>query len=444
MSRLRPTLLVAPLFVCLFASSSDAAPGGRAATGTKQATKQPPRKTVVVSKQVQQRLAQPTTKQKPLRYDPFTRQEVRKAVPAQQRPARQQTGAAPKRMTNTELTNELNAIEKRINAYGYSLRQGGKAVYREHKPDRQRLAKQIAKVDEVAGKKPARAPLSESKLRERVRQQAKRETPARAPVHQSMGGFGPATASWGWQPMLGETAYAAAFLDTQARFEAALNGSNPGLHGSVSARAGGYLLGERVEVLAVHGSFDANLDGSNRVKLVATLPFGDEWVLVDESSQTSLSKTETYPLAAWAPSIKAPLSVVGFQIMVDLVVDTELSVRTDLYLDPSLAYGSVSPKIKVAVTGAAYVDAPLVSAQLNGKLTLLDAEPLLMGFATLDGDAGPIAEIHAWIDAKFLFGSLWASLKLGIGSFSTTFESDIVDFTGWTRRFSVFETSFEL
>lgn len=444
MSRLRPTLLVAPLFVCLFASSSDAAPGGRAATGTKQATKQPPRKTVVVSKQVQQRLAQPTTKQKPLRYDPFTRQEVRKAVPAQQRPARQQTGAAPKRMTNTELTNELNAIEKRINAYGYSLRQGGKAVYREHKPDRQRLAKQIAKVDEVAGKKPARAPLSESKLRERVRQQAKRETPARAPVHQSMGGFGPATASWGWQPMLGETAYAAAFLDTQARFEAALNGSNPGLHGSVSARAGGYFLDERIDVLTVQGSFDAGLDGTNHAKLVATLLYGEEMVLVDETSQSRLSATKEFELPSWGAWMEVPLGMVGFPIMLEISVEPELSVHTELYIESGTLFGVVAPDVEVGVTATAYVDAFLAEAGVGGELMLIEAQPTLMGFTALDFDNRPIAEIHGWIDAKFLFGRIFAFLELGFWPFSITFETDLANYSGTSRRFPIFATAVEL
>jgi hypothetical protein len=434
------------LLVCLFASTSHAAPEGRATTGTKQASKKPPRKTVVVSKQVQERLAQPTTKKKPLRYEPLTRQEVRKAVPSQQRPARQQASGAPKRLTNTELTNELNAIEKRINAYGYSLRQGGKAVYREHKPNRERLAKQIAKVDEVAGQKPARAPLSESKLRERVRQEAKRETPARAPVHQAWGGGGPAEADWSWRPMLGESDYAAAFLDTQAHVEASLSGSNPGLHASVTASAGGYVLSERFDVVTIHGTFDAGLDGSNRAKVVATLPFGEEQVLVDESSQALLTKNENFEIPSWnlVPPLEVPLGIVGFPIMLEVVVEPELSVRTDLYVESAILYGAVAPSVEVNVTASAYVDMFLVEAGVGGELHLVDVDPLLMGYATFDAGNRPIAEIHGWFDAKFLFGRLFAFIELGFWPFEYTFESDIANYAGKMWSFPIYATSVEL
>ncbi|MFV8755070.1 hypothetical protein ACNOYE_31355 [Nannocystaceae bacterium ST9] len=444
MTSTRPTLWIAPLLVCLFVPTSHAAPEGRATTGTKPASKKPPRKTVVVSKQVQERLAQPTTKKKPLRYEPITRQEVRKAVPSQQRPARQQGSGAPKRVTNTELTNDLNAIEKRINAYGYSLRQGGKTVYREHKPNRERLAKQIAKVDEVAGEKPARAPLSESKLRERVRQEAKRERPARAPVNQAWGGWGPVEASWDWRPILGESDYASAFLDTRARFEASLSGSNPGLHGSVTASAGGHFLGERVDVLTVQGSFDAGLDGTNRAKLVATLLYGEEMVLVDETSQTRLSKNREFDLPSWGAWMEVPIGMVGFPIMLEIAVEPKLSVRTDLYVESSILYGVVAPDVEVGVTASAYIDMFLAEAGVGGELILIDAQPQLMGYSALDFNDRPIAEIHGWIDAKFLFGRIFAFLELGFWPFEVTFETDLANYSGTTRSFPIFATSVEL
>ncbi|KIG13485.1 hypothetical protein DB30_07997 [Enhygromyxa salina] len=447
--QLAPTI---PLLVglALFAPPSEASPPApRQQTDTKAANRTPPpRKVIKLSPEVQQRLSRATVTRKARSYVPLTKQDVRARISADQRPARATAKAKPKRVSNTELTNELNAVERKLNSQGYTLRDNQTVTYHEHQPDHATLEQQVRRIKKVTQTKPARAPSTAKQLRSKVRRTAKPPARRRVGTGANTNGFyaqqdsGSAAADFGWTPSVGEPAIGSAFLDTRASFSGSIGGMDPGLHGSVVVRAGAYVFNQRVDALRVDATLTGTLDGAYEADVTAMLGGVWEVPLYNKKSTKSIDDTDSRDLFDFDRTFHTQLYIVGYPVDLDLTVHPTLSVAFDLALSDGILIGSLRPEVRVEATLEAYFNALVAKAGAGGSVVLLAANPELTGTAYLvneDGQTAVHASVEGWIRCRFLEGRLYAVLDLGVGWFSKRFEHELIDYAGWAVEYPFVE-----
>ena len=454
---LTPTIPLV-LAVALVTSSSEAAPpSARATEATPANRKPPPRKQLKLSPEVQARLTQPTVTQKPVRHVPFTSKEVRSQIPADKRPARATSKAKPKRLSNAELTNELNAIERKLNAQGYSLRDNRTVLVHEHMPNRAKLDKQVREVARAIEAKPKRAPLTGSQLRAKVRSSVK--PPARhqgkPPVRRTVGpgvetnGFWvqqdttPAAASaFLWTPVIGEADVGSAFLDTRASFSGAIGGVDSGLHGSIVVTAGAYVLNQRVDALRVDATMDASLDGTYEAAVTATLAGGFEYPLYEDTGTHPIAVGDTLNVFDYDQKYSWIVPVVGYPVTLELTVSPSITVGFDAEIDEASLLGSVRPELRLEATLEAYVDAILARAGAGGTAVLISASPELWGAAYFGEDAGQTT-VNSYLGGnvrlRCLEGRIYLFVELGIWPFEIELEWELMDYPGWEWTYPIFE-----
>ncbi|NJK31377.1 MAG: hypothetical protein HC927_02575 [Deltaproteobacteria bacterium] len=401
-----------------------------------------------MSPEVRERLSRPTTTRKPVKYVPLTKKEVRDRVPTSDRPKRKVNGN-PKRLTNTQLTDELNKIEKQLNTYGYTLRDSAPVKYHEHRPNRAVLEKQEKQARKVADVRPKRAPLSSSQLRDKVRRAAK--PPRRAPtqaggnVNQLWAGQSAAkssVANFDWRPAFGEDEIASAYLDTTAGFSAELDNYNLDMNGSVVARAGVTILGERLDALRLDAQFSSH-NGAYRTDVELRM-LGYDYPLIDVDQSKTISVYDVYepPLSGQdyrAYATKVPIA--GYPVDVVLTVTPTVSVGYGAEITGEYLFGYITPNARLDLTLEAYADFSLASVGAGGSVALLEVTPNLMGiayFPEVGGTSKPTAEIHGAVWAKWLTGRIYLFLTLGWGPLSKRFEYEMLGYEGWSHDFYVF------
>jgi hypothetical protein len=445
---LTPTLPLL-LGLALFASPSEASPPApRQQTATKAAKRTPPpRKVIKLSAEVQQRLSRATVTRKPVRHVPLTKQEVRSHISADQRPARATAKAKPKRVSNSELTNELNAVERKLNSQGYTLRDNQTVTYHAHQPDRAKLEQQLRRVRDVAKTKPERAPMTGTQLRTKVRRSAK--PPARRSVsagantngfwaQQSPGAA--AATNFAWMPSVGEPETGSAFLDTRASFSGRIGGMDPGLHGSIVVRGGAYVLNQRVEALRVDATLTGTLDGSYEADVTATL--GGMWAypIYNKKSAQPISDSKALDLFDNDQTFHTKLPIIGYPVDIDLTVHPTISLAFDVELSDGILVGSLRPEVQLEATLEVYYSALVAKAGAGGRVVLLAASPELTGTAYLaedDGQTSVHASIEGWVRCHFLEGRLYAFLDFGWGWYSKRFEHELMNYAGWAVEYPV-------
>jgi hypothetical protein len=447
------------LVVALVTSSSEAAPPIQRGTAATPANRKPPaRKQLKLSPEVQARLTQSTATQKPVRHVPFTSKEVRSQIPANKRPARATGKAKPKRVSNTELTNELNAIERKLNAQGYSLRDNRTVVVHEHVPDRVKLEKQVSEVARVVETKPKRAPLTGSQLRAKVRSSVKPPRHrAKPPVRRTVGpgietnGFWvqqdaiPAASSdFQWTPVIGEPDVGSAFLDTRASFSGAIGGIDSGLHGSIVVTAGAYVLNQRLDALRVDATMDASLEGTYEAAVTATLAGGFAYPLYQDTGTHPIAVGDTLNVFDYDQKYSWIVPVVGYPVTVELTVSPSITVGFDAELDEASLIGSVRPELRLEATLEAYVDAILARAGAGGTAVLISASPELWGAAYFGEEAGQTtvnSHLSGNVRLRCLEGRIYLFMELGIWPFEIDLEWELMDYPGWEWTYPIFEWS---
>ena len=446
--------MTAPLVLLLgasaFAPPSEAAqPAPRQGAKTQAAKRTPPpRRQLSLSPQVRQRLNRATAPRKPKTYSPLSKQEVRSSAPSSKRPARTTSKGKAKRLGNAELTKELNAIERKLNSQGYSLRDKQTVLYHEHRPDRAKLQAQTRKVRVVADTKPKRAPLTSDQLRSKVRSST-RPPKRRAPVRGGdvpgfwLGSDAPAAAvDFGWTPSVGEAEVGSAYLDTRVSFTSSLGGLEPGLHGSMMVKAGGYILGARVDVARFEARVDSSLDGQHSATGVVTLPGGYEYALYDKQGSESVSVTKDLDLYDSDQEFGWVVLIAGYPVSIDLTLSPSLKLKLEAAANDGYVYESFAPQIEVDVTLEAYIDMLLAEVGAGGSTTLISASPTLAGGAYFGGsESQPSAHamLTGSVDFEFLKGRVYAFLELGWWIFTTRFEWELWDYDGWKYQHPLFQ-----
>lgn len=390
---------------------------------------------------------------------PFTSKEVRSQIPANKRPARATGKAKPKRVSNAELTDELNAIERKLNAQGYSLRDNRTVVLHEHVPDRAKLEKQVREVARVVETKPKRAPLTGSQLRTKVRRAMK--PPARhqgkPPVRRTVdrgvetNGFWvqqdkiPAASSTiQWTPVIGEADVGSAFLDTHASFSGALGGLDSGLHGSIVVTAGAYVLNHRLDALRVDATMDASLDGRYEAAVTATLAGGFAYPLYQDTGTHPIDVGDTLNVFDYDQKYFWIVPVVGYPVTVELTVSPSITVGFDAELDEASLVGSVRPELRLEATLEAYVDAILARAGAGGTAVLISASPELWGAAYFGEEAGQptvTSYLSGHMKLRCLQGRIYLFVEFGIWPFEFEVEWELMDYPGWEWEYPIFEWS---
>lgn len=445
---LTPTLgiLVA---LSLFAQPSDASPAPRESTVTK-ATKRtpPPRKQLDLSPEVRARLSTATVTRKPVRYVPLATRDVREEVSAEKRPTRVNPKGKPKRVTNAELTDELNAIERRLASHGYSLRDNRTVVYRDHQPNRAKLDQQVQRVRAVAETKPERAPMSGEQLRARVRGQAK------PPARRSLGpgaannglwvSSGPklqAQADFQWKPSIGESDSAMAYLDTRANFQGHLDGLDAGLRGQFMVQAGAYVLGERIDVVRFDSGMEMKLDGTRTMDVTVTFPGGYEYPIYEAGPDDSPEAGDKLNLFDYEQTFGTKLWIIGYPIDVELTVAPTVTLGYDASFGADYVVAGLQPEITVEATLEVFIDAFLASVGAGGSVVLVDAAPDLRGaayFGDHDGHTTINAYAGGWMHVRFLDGRFYLFLELGLWPFEFRLEHELWEYEGWSYDFPLF------
>jgi hypothetical protein len=452
---LTPTLGVL-VALGLFAPPSVASPAPRESATTQAAKRTPPpRKEVKLSPEVRARLSAATVTRKPMRFESLTSREVRENISADKRPMRANGKGKFKRVSNADLTDELNALERRLNSQGYSLRDNRTVVYREHRPDRAKLEQQVQRIREVADTKPERAPMTSEQLRATVRDSAK--PPARRPL-----GLGTANnglwvsqspelrtdVNFKWTPSTGEPELASAFLDTRANFSASIGGLDPGLHGNVTVQAGAYVLGQRVDVARLESVMNAALDGTYEVDVTATMLGGFEYELYREK------KTEPFfvdePLLArdlpgYEQSFATPLFILGFPVEIEVTASPSIEVGYDVLLGEGYVVGGLQSKLTLEASLEVFVDAFLAEAGVGGSAVLVSASPDLRGAAYYGENNGKLtvtANVNGWMRFRLLDGRLYMFLDVGFCPLCLSFEYELWNYEGWGYAFPLFKQKY--
>ncbi len=459
MHETRRVALVIPLLLvtALVATASDAAPPSARTTPARAPDTKPlPRKQIKLSPEVQARLTRPTVKQTPVRHVPFTSREVRAEVPANERPTRSTGKAKPRRLSNAELTKELNEIERKLNAQGYSLRDNRSVVVHEHQPDRAKLDQQVRKIERVVQVKPERAPVSGAQLRAKVRSSVKprargngkppaRRTGGRGAetngfwVHQS-GPSPAASTGFQWTPQVGEAAVASAFLDTRASFSGELGGLAPGLNGSIVVTAGAHVFNQRLDALRLEASMTASLDGDYEAAVTATLPGGYVYPIHESKGTQPINVDDLLSVFNQEQRIGSTLLVAGFPVTIDLIVNPSLTGGFSAEATGGAVFGELKPKLHIETTLEAYTDLGLARAGGGGKVVLISATPEISGAVYIterDGQTTIESELSGWLRFGCLEGRIYAFLEIGWGFLSKRFETELMDYDGWSWAYPI-------
>jgi hypothetical protein len=354
-------------------------------------------------------------------------------------------------LSNKELTAELNKAERQLNKHGYSLRKKEKVKIREHKPDRALLATQVRSIrKQTAAIKATKARISPKQLRNRVRREAvpveKIRSLKLSPHNQFF--VSPAdepleaSSHFGWAPKMGEPDLAEAFLETNATFRGSTSGLDPGLRGEFVAKAGAYVLDDRYEAARLTARFESDLKGSHDAEIKVSVLGGYEYPILREHSDQPIELSKRVPLFADEYEYWAMVYVVGYPVEVTLTVSPEMDVRYNVELEGGRVFAHVTPHFRLDATLEAYVSAIIASAGAGGRATLLDVKPVVYGSAYLTERDG-IPELRTWlfanIRARFLEGSLYAFVRVGIWPFRADFEWELLDYEGWSYTLPVYE-----
>lgn len=454
---LTPSLI---LFVMLgaFAPSSAASPAPRGSTVTRVAKRTPPpHRDLKLSPELRARLSAATVTQKPIRFEPISSKDVRENVPARARPMRANTKGKLKPISNVELTDELNAIERKLNGQGYSLRDNRTVAYHEHKPSRVKLEQQVQRVREVASVKPERAPLTVDQLRLKVRGAAKPPR-ARAPLGSGAINHGMwthqgsslhAESDFKWTPSMGEPDTASAFIDTRVHYSGDIDGFESGLHANAVVQAGAYIFGNRVDVARIDARADATVQ-EYEVDVTATLANAYEYPLFHrKQSNNPLAISETIELFDYGQTYSTPLGIVGFPVLLEVTVSSALEVSYDAMLGDAYLIGGLEPQLRVEASAEVFIDMILASAGAGGKVLLVEAAPDLWGYAYFGEQAGK-QTINTYVggtfQVRFLEGRLYLFLELGFWPFELRFEHELWEYEGWEYKFplSIWDHAVEL
>jgi hypothetical protein len=435
--------------VALFPPPTAAAPAARESTVTRKSEGSPkPRTELKLSPDARARLTAPTIKRKPVQFEALRSKDVRD-VPANQRPVRRDRDGKLVPWSNTELADELNAIERRLNSQGYSLRSRGTVIHHEHQPDRAKLQAQDQRIRKVAAVKPADTPLTGDRLRARVRGSARppvRRTLGSGAAHNGMwvqqGSGLHAESEFRWQPSIGEPETASAYVDTHVSFSGALVGSNPGLHGSAVIQAGAYVFGQRLDVARLESKADVGLDGSYDINVAATVVGGFEYHF--GAAAKSLSIDQSLALFDAQKSYTTQLPLAGFQVELELTVSSSIDLRYDAELTDSYVFGGLHPQLRVDATAEVFVadSFSLIEAGVSGSVVLLDAKPDLWGYAYHSSEDGkPTLDTYVGgnMSMRLLEGRCALFLEAGSWPLDVRIEQELWDFEGWSYDFPLGE-----
>lgn len=430
------------VLVGLFAPPIAAAPAPRSSTVARESQATPTQRTELqLSPDVKARLTAPTVKRKPRRFEALRSKDVRN-IPANKRPMRRDHNGKLVPWSNAELADELNAIERKLNSQGYSLRSRGTVLHHDHQPDRAKLQQQDQRIRKIGSYKPANTPLTGDRLRARVRGAAKppvRRTLGPGAAHNGMWvQQGPglhAESDFRWQPSIGEPETASAYIDTRVNFSGALDGSKPGLHGSAVIKAGAYVLGQRVDVARLESKADVGLDGSYDIDVSATVVGGFEYHF--DAAAKSLSIDQTLALLNAEQTYATQLSVVGFRVGVDLTITSDIDLRYDVELADSYVVGGLHPHLRIDAAAEVFAEDSfgLVKAGASGSVIVIDVNPDLWGYAYYGSENGKLTldtYVGGNMKARLLEGRLYLFLDVGAWPFDVRFEHDLWDFDGWS------------
>ncbi|WP_106088880.1 hypothetical protein [Enhygromyxa salina] len=383
-----------------------------------------------------------------MRYVPLSKKDVRAQTSTEERPTRANKQGKLKRVSSAELTDELNALERKLASQGHSLRDNRTVVYHEHRPDRAKLDKQVQRVRESVQTKPARAPMTREQLRTKVRRSVK--APARRSVRAGSAtngfwasGSGPAAhTDFAWAPSIGETEIGAGYVEARASFSASLGGADPGLHGSAVIRAGGSVLNERFEVVRFDAKMDTSSDGTYAATLTATLVDGFQYDIYQKNGKQPISVAKAMHLFDVEPKFHTKLFIIGYPVDIDVIITPTINVDFDVQLGEGYLVGSLAPEIRVDAKLEAYFDAMLIQAGAGGSALLLQAAPDFHGaafFGDNKGQATAQAYLSGQLSVQFLQGRLYAFIDTGWGRWTKRFETELWNYAGWAYNYPLFE-----
>lgn len=315
-------------------------------------------------------------------FKPIRRRDLRGELPrvstdgagAQQQPP----------LTPTAYLEALNAIEAKLAAQGYSLRDPAPERISLYHPDRALLAEQAKR--NAANAVPPRGGVRPTLDSLRVEQNATRETRERA--LRPKPGAGPGSLQpqaiekrWGFE--YGDPDLLAGFFDLAFRAEGAWVVPNPHVEADGHAAAGFSLMGHRVELASLDGRFKAGTDGKHSA-IVTWRWLQQEHLLLDAHSvrpSLNASAGVDLPVRAWERQF--PLPVPGIDIQLVVAVTPEAHVGYDVSTDDGSLVVEIRPRLLVTATAEVSVDVKVVEAGISGVIYILDARPQITASVAL-------------------------------------------------------------
>jgi hypothetical protein len=285
----------------------------------------------------------------------------------------------------------LNALERQNNALGYSLREHKSKAQNveiaESAVDRTKLEAQATQIHSM-GRISAQSITHDSVMAtaKSHHAQAKQGSAALStPVALAvLGKAKPAVpgVNQHWDLPMGDLS--TFYVDLNGGLQ--LKGSNSGTTMKISARADSAVLHNSLTLVSVDGEADSPLSEALRVSLTLKV-LGNSWKPLDSNAVNFLevSHSMTQPVQ-W--SKEYPFVVAGVPMGVEFGVRGESGVQWYFGLAPLSVTGVVTPFVHTeAFAQVSYVDVDIAKAGVEGVVTLLRDDFVILGYAQLQLDA---------------------------------------------------------
>ena len=334
---------------------------------------------------------------------------------------------------------QINELERKFNALGFTLRQPGVFKIGALKIDPQQLQGQIAMLPPASVAKVALI---------------RRGVDGDPPVIPGGGGGGgttqppppppspPGSISKSWSYLFGSRGTVGAELSGELN----LNGTTQGMNANGTARASGAILGNEWDLARVTGSLNApksGVPGSAKLNLYV-VGIGDMALLNQPLTQASFSASNNVSRSLDVHT-DIPIPVWPFTVNARLGARGSAGVQYGLNLSPTAINVALKPQVQVDAYGQGGISVGVAEGGVGCDLTLLHNTLSFGAQGTLSSNAivGSTLKAHVFANDSLsaLSGRLYAYAKVDLLFWDDEWQFDIWNFSGINRNFTLFDES---
>jgi hypothetical protein len=344
----------------------------------------------------------------------------------------QVTTPSGKKMQAKAYVAELNKLEKKLNAIGYSLSDKGDKVLlsrsRINTADLDKKTKQIAASHAAFNPKTMKPVLKQADLIKRFKDRVKNDAPRVSALKKASGTPAKSKSGAGTAPgtvkkfhfELGQRNIVAISLD--ARLETKATKSSVSVLGD--AEADGFLAGKKLVLLHATGQVNVPDKGDGKGSVTVTVA-GRTVFNKDFTVPTNLTKKDQVS-KSFDQSVSFSFSVGPFPLSVKLGAQGKVGLQYVIGVRQLSAEAQFEPFAQGSAYAQLAIDLVVASAGVRGKLNLIDAR-LTIG-ASLDLKADPsgglVLDEHAYVssDLTLLQGEVTVFVEVNLIFTKKTFE----------------------